>query len=1147
MVGIVGPNGCGKSNVIDAVRWVLGESQARQLRGASMTDVIFNGSSKRKPVARASVELSFDNSDGKAPGPWAAYAEISIKRVLTRQGESVYHVNNTVVRRRDMVDIFLGTGLGAKTPYAIIEQGMISRIIEARPEELRGFLEEAAGISKYKERRRETETRLNSTRDNLARLDDIRQVLDQQITRLRDQAEIARQYLLLQDELNSAQQLSWFVKQRDAFAKCHKLDEQIAHIGRQQEAIGDELRAVEYAIVTARDALADAGAQLNAAQGEFYAAGAEVSKLEQTVRHLAETRKRLQAQTEQIERQRHVIVQQIASYRSDLSQREQRSQALRIELDESARLLTNLAAKLKQAESSAQEIRRKSAERQRDLLQAEQSGELGATKRRHVTKALQQLADRQIRLQREADGMAIEDPAEFQEYERKLTEAVALLNDINTDIAAAQERLRDLGDGRRRQRAELERLNQIIHQAEGEQAALTKVQRQMTVEAGSDAWLKQHKLDDLPRFWQRIEVEPGWEKAVETALIGHLQALVAESDILGDKDLTASGAEFVDIAVAATELGYSELPRLLDKIAIKSGGGAALQEWLQYCYIADSVAQAEIARSTLPPGGKLFIREGYVFTRYSRDYAKTATAAAGILVRQKDIEALTAWLVQTASQKAAATESLSSTEAAIGVLEQDLHDLRSRHSQTQQLIHQYQMQKTTLLQTRQRLMHRRVQIAAELAEIAGLIDSEQIELRTAEMEFQQSQKIIAQMKPDLEQIRQERQVLENDVNRHREQHRMLERKRQEMNFSIEMESSKIMDIDRSIKESEEKLNDLSQQHAALFEELAGLTDKTHGAELMLAIERRQQAERILADTRQLADEAGATLRKQEETRMKLEQSLLPLRDQLESARLKRMEADLLKQQCDDQLLSLNADPLALSDRVAAGARITGLPQEIERLSNAVATLGAVNLAAVGELEQSLERSVYLQAQAEDLQHAISTLLEVMTTIDNETRDLFKVTFDAVNQAMSELFTTLFHGGMAQLSLTGEEWLDAGVQVFAQPPGKRNSSIHLLSGGEKALTALSLVFALFKLNPAPFCILDEVDAPLDDSNTERYIRLVKHMSDQVQFIFITHNRITMEAAGQLIGVTMQESGISSTVSVDLEQASRFAETDRTVLA
>ncbi|HET9113177.1 MAG TPA: AAA family ATPase, partial [Burkholderiales bacterium] len=684
MIGIVGPNGCGKSNVIDAVRWVLGESQARQLRGASMTDVIFNGSARRKPVARASVELSFDNSDGKAPGPWAAYAEISVKRVLSRQGESVYYINNTPVRRRDLVDIFLGTGLGAKTPYAIIEQGMISRIIEARPDELRGFLEEAAGISKYKERRRETETRLDSTRDNLARLDDIRRVLDGQIIRLREQAQVAQTYLHLQEELKATQQVLWFIKKRDAVDKCRQFDDQIRDIERQLEAKFDGLRAAEFAILAARGAQTDANALLHEAQGEFYAAGAEVSRLEQTVRHLAETRLRLQTQIEQNERQRCLFAEQIALQQAELAQRQQRAHAARTYLENSVRELSDLAAGLKQTEDGLQEIRRLVADRQRELQQAERSAEVGATQLRHVTKALQQLFDRQSRLQHELESLENGDQGDLEKYENELAEAGALLDETNAGLVSAQEELHDLQSRRQQSRSELERYSQIAHQAEGELAALTKVQRQMAVDANAGAWLKQHKLQDLPRFWQQIEVRPGWEKATEMALDEHLQALAVEPDFCCGKAMTESGAEFVELGASANELDACGLPRLLEQVTVNAGGSGALRDWLQHCYTAESAAQAEKARSGLPPGGRIFTPEGFVFTRYSCNYAKKTSATAGVLARQKDIEFLTDRVAQAVMQKNERAEQLTLLETAAVAAEQNLNALRRQQSRIQQ-------------------------------------------------------------------------------------------------------------------------------------------------------------------------------------------------------------------------------------------------------------------------------------------------------------------------------------------------------------------------------------------------------------------------------------------------------------------------------
>lgn len=1139
LVGIVGPNGCGKSNVIDAVRWVLGESQARQLRGANMTDVIFNGSASRRAVSRASVELSFDNSDGKAPGPWAAYAEISVKRVLTRQSESSYYINNQLVRRRDMVDIFLGTGLGAKTPYAIIEQGMISRIIEARPEELRGFLEEAAGISKYKERRRETETRLHSTRENLLRLDDIRQVLTEQIERLQSQAETALTYNTWQQELTAAQQILWFVKQRDALAKFAHFDQQIGQIERQLEEKNDALRGAAHQIEMGRAAYADANKQLHEAQGDFYAAVAEVSRLEQTVRHLGDTRLRLQAQAQQLTQRRETVLQQSRDSETGLAQRQQRSQQLQLTIAEAAQSVANLALELPQIETALRDTRQQLAARQQELSGAEQAIQINETQLQHLGKALQQFTDRQTRLQQEDARLAADDNAALAAATRKLDEATVAHDRLSEQLNASQTSLAGLEAQRQPWRTRIEQHNRTLHQAEGELAGLNKVQRQMTAEAHSDDWLTRRQLNHAPKLWQQIEVASGWEKAVEIALGLRLQAVATNAAGLDMADIPAGGASLFDAAAQRGIEDSGALPRLLDKVTIKAGAGGALQDWLEHFYTAEDVASARALRERLPRGAQIICPQGHVFTRHGQSYAAKSGQTSGILARQKDIDALVSDIAEISAQKALVAEQLNRLEADIQRDQQELSLLRQQHGRAQQQLHQCQIESAKLHQVQQRVAQRRDQIVAELNEIATSIQSEQQEYRQAETQLAQHRALAARLRPALEEIRAARKRLEADFEQQREQHRQSERKLQEMRFSLELESSKINEMINIIKAGEEESARLQLQHADALSELAALDDTTHTAALGAAIAQRQSAEHQLALGRQQMEDAGAQLRLQEETRMRLEQSLAPLRNQLEALRLQRQEASLLAQQCEEQLLTWDIDRAELSGRLASGVKTAGLNQEIERLTRAIASLGAVNLAAVQELEQAAERSQYLQAQAQDLEQAMETLSAVMTTIDAETRELFKTTFDLVNRSMAELFTTLFDGGQAELRLTGDEWLDAGVQVFAQPPGKKNNSIHLLSGGEKALTALSLVFALFKLTPAPFCILDEVDAPLDDSNTERYTRLVKQMSAQVQFLFITHNRITMEAAEQLIGVTMQEQGVSRTVSVDLEQATRLA--------
>ena len=1140
MVGVVGPNGCGKSNVIDAVRWVLGESQAKQLRGASMADVIFNGSTTRKPVSRASVELTFDNSDGKAPGQWAQYAEISVKRILTRNGESSYHINNMHVRRRDLVDIFLGTGLGTKTSYAIIEQGMISRIIEAKPEELRGFLEEAAGISKYKERRRETEARLNDTRENLIRLEDIRRELGEQIERLRGQAEVAKEYQTLQAELKATQQLLWFVKKRDAETNRLRFHAQIQQTQQQLTEQVDSLRGIEHQLEASRFAHQQANTALNDAQGEFYAAVAEVSKLEQAVRHLADTRARLHAQAEQLGGQQHTLAQQQHDLASSLAEWLQRVEDTELNIEEAALALAAATDVLPEIEAILHTTQQRATELQRELALAEQACQVNEMHLQHAAKTMQQLEVRQARLQHEQDGLPSADQAAIDAVELGLNEMAALRDELVEQFEMVQHTLATLEGQRQPLRTQLEQHTRSLHQVEGELAGLLKVQRHLTENVSADAWLARHHLSNLPRLWQQIDVANGWETAFEAVLDTRIQAIAVDTSKLGCNDIPAAGISLYDDAAPHAEIDACALPRLLEKVSIKSGSGGALQDWLSHVFVADSAEQAATLQAQLPLGAQIVCAAGHIFTRHSVRYFAKASNTQGVLARQKEIERLSASVAIIREQKSIAAAQLTSIEGEISSNQQYLAMLRNQLQQTQQQFHQRQLESMKLQQAQERMQQRRAQITEELADITALIATEQGAQLDTEAQLQQHREQATQLREHLEAARRSRQDAESLFNQKREHQRQLERQLQEIRFSVQSAHSKVNDLNNTIKINADQQQRLIAQREDILSEALALDESAQTSGLQSAIEQRQQAEQDLALSREQLEAVGTQLRQQEEARMVLEHALDPLRTQLETLRLKHQEAELLEQQCEAQLQMLQADQTELTDRVARGVKSTGLTNDINRLTVAIEALGAVNLAAMQELEHAVERGTYLQDQANDLEQAMATLTEVITTIDGETRDLLKTTFNTVNQSMSELFTTLFGGGRAELILSGEELLDAGIQVFAQPPGKKNSSIHLLSGGEKALTALSLVFALFKLTPAPFCLLDEVDAPLDDTNTERYARLVKQMSTQVQFLFITHNRITMEAAEQLIGVTMQESGVSRTVSVDLEQATRLAE-------
>jgi chromosome segregation protein len=1143
MVGVVGPNGCGKSNVIDAVRWVLGESQAKQLRGASMADVIFNGSSTRKAVSRASVELTFDNSDASAPGQWAQYAEISVKRILTRNGESSYHINNTHVRRRDLVDIFLGTGLGTKTSYAIIEQGMISRIIEAKPEELRGFLEEAAGISKYKERRRETESRLKDTRDNLLRLDDIRRELDEQIALLREQAITAQYYLALQDQLKRAQQLLWLVKKRDALANQQRHAEQISLAEQQLAAQEDGLRGLVYQLEAQRGDVLQANHTLNDAQGVYYAAVAEVSRLEQSARHLQETRARLEAQSALLSKQH--------------SSFDQQHQALTQQHADTAEAYAESALIIEAAEYEGQEINNSLPEitdivasttkrvhtSQQALIATEQAHQLASAHGQHAEKTLQQLQTRQARLHQELGSLTTVDStaiAEMSAMLNELNESLAMLTEQSADT---QQMLADLIAQRLPLQQRVEQLNRQHHQTAGELAGLNKIQQSLSRDNAVDAWLQQHNLHHAPRIWQTLHIENGWETALESVLNHRMQAIAADLTTIhtsADSRVVLFDNLVPPTGLGAVMLGEFTLPRLLDKITLKSPLHGALHDWLAQVYITDDISTARAMQNDLPLGAQIVSPAGHILTRHSLQFYAEQDAAQGILARQNEIERLTQAHASITGELAINTALADELQASINDCQHTQTQLRTQHTQTQQQLHQSQLNLSRRQQEAERVDYRRAQITGEQAEIDTQIQQEGIAITEAQVQFALHHEQITLLQAQLDDARRARQDADGLLQQQRELQRQAERKLQTLKFTAQTQHQKIHDLARAIELNQSQQAALLEQHESISIELLALDTVEQSAALQVAIAHRVDAEQRLAAQREQLEQRNTLLRQQEETRMQLEHSLAPLRATLENLRLKHQEAALLLQQSDAQLVALQADETALALVLNAGFRTAGLNQEINKLTAEIEVLGAVNLAAMQALENAEERVNYLQAQADDLNLAMNTLTEVMTTIDGETRDLLQSTFDTVNRSMSELFTTLFGGGRAELILSGDDLLDAGVQVFAQPPGKKNSSIHLLSGGEKALTALSLVFALFKLTPAPFCLLDEVDAPLDDTNTERYARLVKQMSAQVQFLFITHNRITMEAAEQLIGVTMQESGVSRTVSVDLAEAVSLAE-------
>ncbi len=1142
LVGIVGPNGCGKSNVIDAVRWVLGESRAAALRGDSMQDVIFNGSAQRKPVARASVELMFDNSLGKAAGQWSQYAEIAVKRVLTREGESLYYINNSHVRRRDIQDIFMGTGLGPRA-YAIIEQGMIARIIEAKPEDLRVFLEEAAGISKYKERRRETEHRLHDTRENLARVADICEELSQQIDKLEQQAKIALQFKELHGDMQRKQNLLWLLRKMEADNEAQRHAREIDRAANELEAETARLREIEKRLEEVRSAHYEAGDALGTAQGELYAANAEVQRLETEIRYIGESRARLENQIAQLGAQSEQWQQQASELNAALAMWQGRQGGAGQRLQQARERVALESARLPEADQSFRVAQARLVEGRTALARTEQALNIEQTHISHAGKTLQGLGLRHERLLAEYEGLAKPDAAHIEEQQRRIRELAEGLAGKDAQLASQLEQLPGLENARRTAQEQLDAQQREQAGLESRLATLKQVQDQVESNAQIHEWLIKHRLESLPRLWQLVRVEAGWETAFEAVLREKLHAVeAAQPDLLQRmlEDAPPAKLSVYAATAAAPEAAAQGLRPLATLLEIHDHAvRGVMQDWLHGVYAVESAPDAG-DRQALPPGMILVSRQGHQFSRSAVSFHAPDPGDTGILARQREIEDLSAQLRQREEALRQARTELHVVEAALGGHNLRLATLRQEAAALKQQVHEQQMESLRLSQGMERFQERSRQIQVELDEISRQQEAERGALAAAEASLAQHRQVMEAAAAQVLAAQEAHVRAEEALNAQRLALQQAEHEEQESVFYEKECSSKINEIKSSVHVIQEQESAAAEQLAQLRTDLAAQQDEDLRQRLQAQLAQRVQCEQALGAARSRQEDLAQALRGAEEERLVCEQKLEPLRDRINELRLKEQAARLNKEQYASQLFDAGADEQALAAMLEKGMRPNALQTEINRLAQAIADLGAVNMAALEELQASRERKGFLDAQASDLNTALETLEAAIRRIDRETREMLQQTFDAVNGHFGQMFPSLFGGGEARLLMTGEEILDAGVQVIAQPPGKKTSTIHLLSGGEKALTALALVFSMFQLNPAPFCLLDEVDAPLDDPNTERFCDLVKRMSADTQFLYISHNKITMEMAAQLIGVTMQESGVSRVVAVDIEEALRMKE-------
>ena len=1136
MAAVPGPNGCGKSNIIDAVRWVMGESSAKNLRGESMTDVIFNGSNTRKPVTQASIELIFDNSDGTLTGEYAGYNEISIRRRVTRDSQNTYFLNGTKCRRRDITDIFLGTGLGPRS-YSIIEQGMISKLIEAKPEDLRNFIEEAAGISKYKERRRETENRIRRTHENLARLSDLREELERQLERLQRQAQAAEKY---QEYKAEERQL----KAQLTALRWQALNEQVgqreAVIGNQEvdfEALVAEQRNADASIERLRDGHHELSERFNLVQGRFYSVGGDIARVEQSIQHGQQRLRQLQDDLRESERARLETESHLGHDRTllatlgeELAMLEPEQELTTAAAEESALILEQCETTMHGWQEQWDGFNQRSAEPRRQA-------EVEQSRIQQLEQSLERLAERQRRLGDELQQLAADpEDAAILELGEQIAASELGLEDLQLAEEQQAERLQQL-------RNELQQTGQSQQQAQGElqrlngRLASLEALQQAALDPGKGAgdWLREQQLNERPRLAEGLRVEAGWELAVETVLGADLQAVLLDD---------FNGLDFANLAQGDLRLasldqgGVRVAGSLLDKVE----AAVDLAPWLAKVKPVVSLDDALAARTSLDEGESLISRDGYWVGRHFLRVRRASEAESGVLARGQELERLGLECEER--------------EAALALLDERLLHLREGQSQQEEVREQQRRQlqdqarrlgelKAQLSAGQakvEQLTLRRRRLDSELLELAEQRELEQEQLGESRLQLQDALDAMATDNEQRESLLASRDALREKLDRVRQEAR--QHKDHAHQLAVRLGSLKAQhDSTRQalerLESQAERLHEKREQLSLNLEEGEAPLEELR-LKLEELLDKRMAVDDELRLARLALEDADRELRDAEKRRTQAEQQSQLLRGQLEQQRMEWQALTVRRKALQDQLLEDNYDLHGVLATLPAEASEKAWEAELERLAARIQRLGPINLAAIDEYQQQSERKRYLDAQNADLVEALDTLENVIRKIDKETRNRFKETFDQINGGLQALFPKVFGGGNAYLELTGEDLLDTGVTIMARPPGKKNSTIHLLSGGEKALTALALVFAIFQLNPAPFCMLDEVDAPLDDANVGRYARLVKEMSETVQFIYITHNKIAMEMADQLMGVTMHEPGCSRLVAVDVEEALAMVE-------
>jgi chromosome segregation protein len=1140
LTAIVGPNGCGKSNIIDAVRWVMGESSAKHLRGGNMADVIFNGSSGRKPVSMASVELVFDNSEGKAGGEYSQYATISIKRQVSRDGQSLFMLNGSKCRRKDITDLFLGTGLGSRS-YAIIEQGTISRMVEAKPEDLRVHIEEAAGISKYKERRSETETRMRHTRENLERLDDLRDEVEKQIKNLAKQAEKAEKYTELKKQERQFKQELLAMRWQSFQQSAQKLEDKLQNIAGEHNRLFVLLRDTEKAMELKRGEQKAQQQHLDATQAEYYAVVGEVSRLEQAIKH---SEKSYEETLIEINRLKHQAEHAQTECELDRQQLEEIRQTL-MEAEETLIVAKAREEDLLGIQQDAQ-YQKQQWQQQWEAFLAENAGyreqaEVQRTKLVQLDNQNRQLQARLDKLQSERGGLAdaqlqfeletLESSIEIIETER--AQLQQQLDEVLQRIATLRPEIKQLHDQLHTRRAELQKVNGKISSLELlQQHAMGKDKKELAV------WLEQVGLEQQPRLAEFLEAEEGWETALETVLGSYLEAICVDSA----DGILSELQELTKQSLIVFETRPAEAGANTDAVSLASKLRSRwdLSSLLSGIYCAESMQQAR--NMVLQSHESVVLADGTWLGKYWIKISRGSDSKAGVLHREKELRELKLRQSELLMAIAEDEQLLDQSEQALKRSESN----REQYQQKEKVLSaeysaksaEYSAQSARFEQQKRRLQ----QLDHEIEELSQHVAENAESMSEAEMIKQDAELALGELgdkKLQLELLSQQIQSQQQDTDASvAEARRHLQRLHAQIESLKASEGLTAKQIERLQMQHQQSADRISELENKLEFSLSPLDDEKMQLEQLR--EQKLAFEAGLAAERQAQQASEQSVSQLAEQYSKTQRDLEKQKEALDNVRFEQQDSRVRQQTIAEQLNEVDADPQAILQNLPEEAKESVWKQRVDDLVEQIERLGSINLTAIEEFKTQSERMRFLNEQHDDLIEALNSLDQAISKIDRESRQRFRETFDKINSGLQEKFPRLFGGGQAYLELTEQDVLEAGVNIIARPPGKRNSSIHLLSGGEKALTAVALVFSIFELNPAPFCLLDEVDAPLDDANVVRFSKMVEDMSASVQFLYISHNKVTMEIAKHLAGVTMKEPGVSRMVAVDIEEAVSMAE-------